>query len=869
MASGGLAKLKGAKLLMAGLKNGEVSKLVDDMEKKEVVMASEEPLDPDLPVPVAEKWRPLLKPWVLTPEGLAFLGKVDLFRTLSSGDKQELAQELQVLTCQDGDQLWAKGDVVKDVFVVLKGEVHATVDGEYVKEFETADFFGHDAVVHGRSNVDLFCTVNDTVLLVLDASIGSDFDRVVGPLWDSYIISYEAQFAEQLEKVFAVVASPLLEEGVIRDQTEDYDDELDGELEDMEDRAFAPARRKAIHNEPCVIKADWIAPKYIKLASQRKMIVSSLVGRSLLSPLLLADNMWAVVDAFWGPRHLHRGEVLCSQGQIVDSMEPAFFILESGTLESYRLMPKVPFPGELRQTFSSPGECFGELEVLHNVPRTMSIVAKENSVVFQIERETFNNCIFRANSSMQQRRQRALRGVSTLNCLKSDEICRLAEVLKTRAYNKDETIVSVGQEADELIIIEVGSVVGDPLAGASKGAERKHSPGESFGEVNLLRTGAVIKVTKLANETPTRVAVLQKDTFERLFGPLAEMMAERRRKDSKEVRMYSSEQTGLTSGEGSEMGIYIPYFSEHPGTPGLPQNSGFPQSPRSPRSPRWMSGGDLASPMFSPRRGAPGQGGALFRPMAADRPGIFLAWYPRRTQEVGGVQGPMPLAPGESFSVTVRSRGTFCEIGLGLAPLRVAQQPASATEPAAPLAITDGHTKGASMVGWHANEVGFHGDHGRWYHAGKSQGDVSPQWEIGDVVTCGLTPQGCVYFLRTGYWIDKTGEPMYYEKRVAETEYPWSIAHAYPTVTFYSAGAELVVDLSTVDSKSTHEVAKGGKGQVRTENHFDLMDRFKHTSIAESKKRPGAGVHFLERWLGFGVFGSCGEVESAAGHSKQ
>jgi len=799
--------------------------------------AMEEPAEDAEPGKLPRDWRSTLFPWHATPDNLAFLGTVDLFRTLRSGDKHELAEELQVRVCQKGERIISKGEDVRHVFIVEEGEVFSSVDGEKHKEFERSDFFGHDAIVTGRSSVDVTANASPTRLLVLGAADGALFHRIVGPVWDAYYVSYAGQHSSTAEEVYGVGSSPLLVEGMLRDQSDTFDDEIDGELPDQACRRGA---RKAIHNEPCAIKADWIAPVHSKLPAQRKMILRSLLDKSLLAPLLLADNVWPVVDAFMGPRQLRRGEVLTRQGQILPCTEPAFFILVSGKLEAFQLTKDVPFPGRHVRSYDGPGQCFGELEVLHNVPRTVSVIAAVDSVVFSIERDTFNNCICLANAAMQARRENMLRSIDILECLKVDEVCRLAEVLKTRTYSKDDCILAAGQDVNEVVMVEVGSVT--TMTGDKKG--QSYGPGEYFGELALLRKRPS-KVSRFAFETPTRIAVLEVETFARLFGTLAEVMAARRRKVRHSVNSSTQSQV---SGVSDDVGSAL--FSL--------------ESPMSVRSPYFLVQSEGASQ--ADINGVASQG-ALLGLLEGGRPGMFLAWYPQRTLDVGGVQGPYPLAPGERFSVTVRSRGTFGEIGIGLAPWRQARPPA---DQSGLLAITDGSPKGASMVGWAKKEVGFHGDHGHWYHAGKNQGNVSPQWAVGDVLTCGLTQQGCVYFLRSGYWIDNSGEPLYFEKCVVETEGSWSVAHAYPTITFFSGGAELVVDLSRVDAKSTHEVgARGRGGQASTESQWDLMDMFRKTTISDARRKTGPGLHFMERWLGFGVCGSCSEIESATSSTKQ
>ena len=40
-----------------------------------------------------------------------------------------------------------------------------------------------------------------------------------------------------------------------------------------------------------------------------------------------------------------------------------------------------------------PGESFGELALLYNAPRAATIIAKSDSVLFALDRETFNHIV--------------------------------------------------------------------------------------------------------------------------------------------------------------------------------------------------------------------------------------------------------------------------------------------------------------------------------------------------------------------------------------------------------------------------------------------------------------------------------------------
>lgn len=75
------------------------------------------------------------------------------------------------------------------------------------------------------------------------------------------------------------------------------------------------------------------------------------------------------------------------------------YVVESGALDCFKL-----FAGKTEETFLKtyqPGEAFGELALLYNAPRAATIKAKENSLLWGLDRLTFNNIV--KDSAMRNR----------------------------------------------------------------------------------------------------------------------------------------------------------------------------------------------------------------------------------------------------------------------------------------------------------------------------------------------------------------------------------------------------------------------------------------------------------------------------------
>lgn len=64
------------------------------------------------------------------------------------------------------------------------------------------------------------------------------------------------------------------------------------------------------------------------------------------------------------------------------------YVVDSGLLDCYKRFK--PNENEKFLKTYGPGESFGELALLYNCPRAASIVAKENSILWELDRQTFN-----------------------------------------------------------------------------------------------------------------------------------------------------------------------------------------------------------------------------------------------------------------------------------------------------------------------------------------------------------------------------------------------------------------------------------------------------------------------------------------------
>eukprot|EP00927_Polykrikos_kofoidii_P004054 TRINITY_DN1160_c0_g1_i1.p1 TRINITY_DN1160_c0_g1~~TRINITY_DN1160_c0_g1_i1.p1 ORF type:complete len:1106 (+),score=219.63 TRINITY_DN1160_c0_g1_i1:87-3404(+) len=275
--------------------------------------------------------------------------------------------------------------------------------------------------------------------------------------------------------------------------------------------------RKAILAEHSRDPSEWNPRVHEKTPEQRSAIMDA-ISKCILFDALDSEHLESVIDAAEGPHEVHPGTEVIKQGEIVGSNEPALYLLEKGVLDvfKYRDEPR----GCTRVfTYNKAGQSFGELAVLHNCPRAATVRAAKESVLWSLDRETFNHCVRGAHARMRSRREKFLESVELLQHLGREERVGLVDVLQVRSFELGDVIIRKGDIGDEFFILEKGCAV----ASVSGNKVKVYGIGDYFGELALLKSQPRA-ADVIAEATPTTVLVLDGSSFTRLLGPLSEML---------------------------------------------------------------------------------------------------------------------------------------------------------------------------------------------------------------------------------------------------------------------------------------------------------------------------------------------------------
>merc|ERR1712232_521949 len=167
------------------------------------------------------------------------------------------------------------------------------------------------------------------------------------------------------------------------------------------------------------------------------------------------------------------GECLLKQG---DKDGECMYVVESGELDC-------SINDKVVKTCTT-GDGFGELALLYNCPRAATVVSRTDSVLWQLDRKTFQHIVADAAQQKRSRYEEFLEKSPLMASMTKYDRSQLADVLKAEAFEDGATVVKQGDEGSKFYIIEEGAAVA-----MKDGAEVKnYSTGDYFGELALLRS---------------------------------------------------------------------------------------------------------------------------------------------------------------------------------------------------------------------------------------------------------------------------------------------------------------------------------------------------------------------------------------------
>jgi cAMP-dependent protein kinase regulator len=258
------------------------------------------------------------------------------------------------------------------------------------------------------------------------------------------------------------------------------------------------------------MKEAFVAKVVPKNQEVKDKIKQRLAGAFMFMSLEEKD-LQVVIDAM-DQKKAAAGEFVINEGEPGEEL----YILESGTMQCTKVIN-----GEkkvLKQY--NAGDVFGELALLYNAPRAATIQSEGESLLWVLDRQTFNHIVKDASQKKREKYEDFLSTVPILQNMDHYERSKLADAIKEMKFPAGHQIITQGEQGDSFYIL----VDGEAYAALNEkpNEQKEYQARDYFGELALLRDEP--RAANVFARTDCRCISLDRKSFKRLLGPLNKIL---------------------------------------------------------------------------------------------------------------------------------------------------------------------------------------------------------------------------------------------------------------------------------------------------------------------------------------------------------
>lgn len=176
-------------------------------------------------------------------------------------------------------------------------------------------------------------------------------------------------------------------------------------------------------------------PKVIPKTEEQKERIKKRLGQAFMFASLDDKEKDIVINAM-EEKKFNQGENVISQGDDGDVL----YVVDEGELDCFKKFTKESDPKYLK-TYK-PGESFGELALLYNVPRAATITAKVNATLFSLDRDCFNSIVKDSAIKRREKYEEFLKKVEILESMDYYERSQLCDAIKNMNLKLENILLS-------------------------------------------------------------------------------------------------------------------------------------------------------------------------------------------------------------------------------------------------------------------------------------------------------------------------------------------------------------------------------------------------------------------------------------------
>ena len=393
------------------------------------------------------------------------LREVPMFSGCSEAQLANLAQRMTEKHLGPNEYLTRQGEEGKNFYVIVGGHAEVVKDGAVIGQLTSGDYCGEVALLNDSKRAES--------IRVAKSSIVHTF------------VIHKQTFRDEIQRDLHLV--------FYRREAIDIDTTLNDQDPDSTARETNEAGMVLHH--PGKQELQWLLQAVAKNLLFEHMTVAE--QTHVLSKMHQA--------------HIGRRQALMREGDKGNS----FYVIRSGQFE-------VSSQERGHICYLSSKAPVGELALIYNAPRSATVVARTNAILWAIDRATLRKAVKEMALSKNRQITALLQKVPLLSSLSKDEIARIAAAsFCEENFSDKDVIIREGDAGDKFYILKKGEVE------VFKGKHKKRvlkSPGY-FGEKALLSQKP--RSCTLTSKGDSTCYSLSSKQFKLVLGPLADLLKRR------------------------------------------------------------------------------------------------------------------------------------------------------------------------------------------------------------------------------------------------------------------------------------------------------------------------------------------------------
>jgi len=257
-------------------------------------------------------------------------------------------------------------------------------------------------------------------------------------------------------------------------------------------------------------KSDFKA-RVVPKSDAAKTAIKEKIEKSFMFSALTEQEKNVIIDAM-DQKKAMKGECIIKEGDQGDCL----YVLAEGTASCTKV-----FAGNTDPTFLKryqPGEAFGELALLYNAPRAATISSDDESLLYVLDRQTFNHIVKDASMRRKEKYEAFLKTVPLLETMDDYERVSLSEAFIEANFKSNDLIIKQGEPGKEMYFLVEGEAFAQIDVNGEKKEVKQYKTGDYFGELALLKGEP--RAASIVAKTECQVVSVDRHSFKRMLGPL-------------------------------------------------------------------------------------------------------------------------------------------------------------------------------------------------------------------------------------------------------------------------------------------------------------------------------------------------------------